>query len=157
MLAEASTLDWMYLGNLYHVLNPAVASPLLIFCSTLCGMIVGLERKAARKAAGGRTIALICIGSTIFTMCSMLLGTGEHNDPGRIAAQVVTGVGFLGAGAIFRTRGTVVGLTTAATIWAVAAIGILVGIGYGFAGVLLAILIVLLLRFHPDKDIFREK
>ena len=100
---------------------------LKLFLSALIGCAVGLEREIRRKPAGFRTLAIICVGSTIFTICSYKLG-GPGN-PDRIAANVVTGVGFLGAGVIFRNGFSVSGITTAATIWIAAALGMLIGIG----------------------------
>jgi len=131
-----------YFGNLHSILPAYAAGAVLIVVSVACGTIAGLEREAKRKPAGLRTVSMICVGSTIFTFASILIGV----DHGRIAAQVVTGVGFLGAGAIIRERGTVIGLTTGATIWAVAAIGVLVGAGYAAGGLVLTLIIVGMLR-----------
>ncbi len=99
----------------------------LVFATVLGGM-VGIEREVRDKPAGFRTIILICVGSCLFTIISQSIG-GPDWDTTRIAAQIVSGIGFLGAGAILRDRGSVFGLTTAATIWAVAAIGMAVGFG----------------------------
>jgi putative Mg2+ transporter-C (MgtC) family protein len=90
------------------------------------GALLGLEREWRGKEAGLRTNTLIAIGSALFAATSITFG----GDPSRIAAQVVTGVGFLGAGAIMRTGGNVHGLTTAAMIWANAAIGLACGAGH---------------------------
>lgn len=98
--------------------------------SFLLGVAVGLEREISDKPAGLRTNVLICLGSTLFTLVSLKM-TGPMTDPTRIAAQVVSGIGFLGAGAIMREGEHVTGLTTAATIFVVAAIGMAVGFGYG--------------------------
>ena len=92
------------------------------------GAAVGLERELRSKAAGLRTNVLICVGSTLFTWLSIEIA-GPYGDPGRIAAQIVTGVGFIGAGTILHSRGHISGLTSAATIWLVAAIGVAVGAG----------------------------
>ena len=140
------TLDklWPYMGDLHQVLSPHVAGVVLILCSVLCGLLVGVERQFKQKPAGARTLTLISVGSTLFTFASILMA-GPQGDRGRIAAQVVTGVGFLGAGAIIQNRGTIVGLTTGATIWTVAAIGVLVGGGYAAAGIVLTALVVLML------------
>lgn len=135
---------WPYLGDLHVVLSPHLAGVVLIFCSVLCGLIVGLERQFKQKPAGARTLTLICVGSTLFTLASILMA-GDAADRTRIAAQVVTGVGFLGAGAIIQNRGNIVGLTTGATIWTVAGIGVLVGGGYAAAGIVLTILVVMML------------
>lgn len=98
--------------------------------AVLYGGAVGLEREIHGKAAGLRTNILICVGSTLFTQLGITLSTGPNGgDPSRIAAQIVTGVGFLGAGTILQSRGHITGLTSAATIWVVAAIGVALGAG----------------------------
>jgi len=99
---------------------------LQLVLATVLGGIVGLERELKGKPAGLRTNILICIGAATFTHLSVSLG---HGDPGRIAAQVLTGVGFIGAGTILHLRGAVTGLTSAATIWVVAAVGMALGSG----------------------------
>ena len=97
-----------------------------ILLALLFGAIVGIEREISGKAAGLRTNVLICIGAAIFTIMSRTMGADDGSVT-RIAAQVVSGVGFLGAGAIIQDRGGVHGLTTAATIWLVAGIGMACG------------------------------
>ena len=130
-----------WLGNLHHVLSGPWAGVVLVVVAILCGIIIGAERESRNKAAGLRTIMLIAVGSCIYTLSSILLGT----DPSRVAAQVVTGVGFLGAGAIIRTRGHIVGLTTGATIWTVAAIGVMVGAGFAAAGLVLTVFVLVMM------------
>ena len=101
--------------------------------AAICGGLIGLERELKGKPAGFRTNILICLGSSMYMAVGLLLvnaGGEATSDPARIAAQVVTGIGFLGAGTIIQQRGRVVGLTTAATIWVVAAIGIVAGAGF---------------------------
>jgi putative Mg2+ transporter-C (MgtC) family protein len=101
--------------------------------AALCGGLIGLERELKRKPAGFRTNILICLGASMYMAVGLLLvsaGGDVASDPARIAAQVVTGIGFLGAGCIIQQRGRIVGLTTAATIWVVAAIGIVAGAGF---------------------------
>ena len=104
----------------------------LIF-SFLMGITIGIERQYRRQEAGLRTFTLICLGSTVAMLLS--IGIPQHysnflgGDPGRIAAQVLTGIGFLGAGAIIQSHGSIHGLTTAASIWVVAVIGLAVGAG----------------------------
>ncbi|MBI4423779.1 MAG: MgtC/SapB family protein [Elusimicrobia bacterium] len=100
-----------------------------LLLSFTLGMVVGLEREISDKPAGLRTNVLICLGSTLFTLVSAKM-SGPMTDPTRIAAQVVSGIGFLGAGAIMREGEHVTGLTTAATIFVVAAIGMAVGFGF---------------------------
>jgi putative Mg2+ transporter-C (MgtC) family protein len=95
--------------------------------ATLLGGAIGLERELSGKPAGLRTNILICIGAVMYTEFSIALATTSAADPTRVAAQIVTGVGFLGAGTILHSRGAVVGLTSAATIWVVAAIGVALG------------------------------
>jgi putative Mg2+ transporter-C (MgtC) family protein len=90
------------------------------------GGVIGFERERRGKPAGLRTNVLICVGATLFTELSISMA-GTVGDPGRVAAQIVTGVGFLGAGTILHSRGYITGLTSAATIWLVAAIGMAVG------------------------------
>ena len=96
--------------------------------ATLLGGLIGLERELKGKPAGLRTNILICIGAATFTHLSIQMGAGT-GDPGRIAAQVLTGIGFIGAGTILHSRGEVTGLTSAATIWVVSAIGMALGMG----------------------------
>ncbi|WP_448698794.1 MgtC/SapB family protein [Mucilaginibacter sp. AW1-3] len=116
---------------------------LKIVLSAVVGCLVGLEREIRRKPAGFRTLALICVGATIFTICSYKLGIDVNRD--RVAANIITGVGFLGAGVIFRNNGSVSGITTAATIWIAAALGMLIGIGeYWLSLITLAISLVIL-------------
>src|SRR6195952_4200650 len=107
---------------------------LKLFLSAFVGCLVGLEREIRRKPAGFRTLAIICLGSTIFTICSYKLGFPDNED--RIAANIITGVGFLGAGVIFRNGLSVSGITTATTIWIAAALGMLIGIGEYWLAVL---------------------
>ena len=97
--------------------------------ATLLGGAIGLERELGGKPAGLRTNILICMGSVLYTKLSITMA-GASFDPTRVAAQIVTGVGFIGAGTILHARGAVVGLTSAATIWVVAAIGVALGGGY---------------------------
>ena len=107
-----------------------------LLVAVVLGSAVGLEREMSGKPAGLRTTILICVGAALFTHLSITIGlisqtpAGQpYGDVTRIAAQIVTGIGFLGAGAILHERGSVLGLTSAATIWAVAAIGMAVGSG----------------------------
>lgn len=97
----------------------------------LLGGIVGYERERVQRPAGLRTHMLLCAGSATFTVASVygFDGLGTVRDPARLAAQILTGIGFLGAGTIFRTGSTVRGLTTASSIWITAAIGIVSGLG----------------------------
>lgn len=112
------------------------------------GAIVGYEREHVGKPAGVRTHGMVALGAALFTVVS-IYGFESVGDPARVAAQVVTGIGFLGAGAILHQRGNVRGLTTAASLWATAAIGVAVGVGMYVMSLETAILVFLLLRFGP--------
>lgn len=123
MTGNAITWNWTQLTDFFF---PRILAALV------CGGIVGFERELKGKAAGIKTNILICLGATLYTCVSLLVSEGaaqRPGDPARIAAQIVSGIGFLGGGAIIQARGTVLGLTTAATIWMVAAMGICVGLG----------------------------
>ena len=130
--------------------NVDINGPILLrlIAAAFLGGLVGLEREIHRKPAGLRTNMFICLGSAIFTLLSDELaskyGIGDHT---RIAAQIVPGIGFLGAGAIIRERGGVVGLTTAATMFVVASIGMAVGGGLYWTGVTACLLVLVLLVF----------
>ncbi|MCB0336251.1 MAG: MgtC/SapB family protein [Bdellovibrionales bacterium] len=115
------------------------------------GALLGLERELAGKDPSLRTFALICAGSCLFTIVSTYAPEGnQYADPARISAQIVSGIGFLGAGAIFRSRVGVQGLTTAALMWLAAAIGMAVGMGHAqlaFEGTLVGLAVMLILKF----------
>lgn len=153
------TLDWWEV-----LLRLALAAAL--------GAAIGLEREIREREAGLRTHLLVSLGSALFTITSAygfhaFLASGQsvvRADPTRIAAQIVTGIGFLGAGAIIRQGLSVRGLTTAATLWVVAAIGLAAGAGYYSAAVISTVLVLvslwplrilafrIFLRFRPDRD-----
>jgi putative Mg2+ transporter-C (MgtC) family protein len=133
-----------WLGDLHAVpgLRREAIGLICIMVSLVCGAFVGIEREKRDKPAGIRTVILISVGSTIFTIISELIAQGRATaDPARLAAQILPGIGFLGAGAILHARGTVVGLTTGATIWTVAAVGVTIGAGYVAAGVAFTVVI----------------
>ena len=110
----------------------------------LCGTIVGIERQARGKPAGVRTSILICVGTSIFVHLGRVTA-GEFGDPVRVLGQLVTGVGFLGAGVIMARESTVTGVTTAAVIWVLAAIGSTIGLGHYPGALALALLTVAVL------------
>ncbi len=115
--------------------------------AALAGCLLGLERELRRKAAGVRTIAVICVSSALFTVLSHYAG-GSTGD--RIASNILTGVGFIGGGVIFRSGLTVDGITTAAVIWASAAIGMAMGLGEFYIGGFTTIIaLILLWALHP--------
>lgn len=120
-----------------------------LFVSLTLGSIVGYERKRKGQPAGLRTFALISMGATLamivsIYICQAYMGL-KNGDPGRIAAQVITGVGFLGAGAIIQMKGSVRGLTTAAGIWMVSTIGLAVGVGLYLLSITATLLILIIL------------
>ncbi len=120
-----------------------------ILTALLLGGLVGLDRERKMKSAGIKTNILICLGACLYTAISLILVTessGGGMDISRIPAQIVSGIGFLGAGAIIQSRGHVIGLTTAATIWVVAAIGLTIGSGYPFVAILFTLTILIILK-----------
>lgn len=123
--------------------------------AALLGAVLGLEREWQRKPAGLRTNMLIAIGSALFTLMSIDLSSDGKGDPTRVASQIVTGIGFLGAGAIIRNNGSVQGLTTAAAIWVNAAIGVACGGGeYHLAFIATGVTLVVLLVLPPLEKWF---
>ncbi len=134
-------------------LTSDISAILLAVC---CGAIIGLERQIKHKPAGLRTNVLICLGAAVFTIISGRMA-GDKDSITRIAAQIVTGVGFLGAGAVIQDRGGIHGLTTAATIWLVSSIGMACGAKlYQLAGVSTLIAIVVLVGLgHLEKTFGR--
>ncbi|MFI3187718.1 MAG: MgtC/SapB family protein [Methylococcaceae bacterium] len=114
--------------------------------------MIGTERERKLKPAGLRTMILICLGSTVFTLISPVLETSS-GESGRVAAQIVTGIGFLGAGAILQGSGSVRGLTSAALIWTTAAIGMVIGAGFGGAGFTLSVLLLVIQRWLQEWKI----
>jgi len=127
--------------------------------AVVLGGAIGWEREASSKPAGLRTNILICVGAALFTDLSIRFGgfaiEGAVRDPSRIAAQIITGIGFLGAGTIIQARGTVTGLTTAATLWVVAGIGMSVGSGsyVEAVGATMFVLVVLVLLAPMENAI----
>lgn len=115
---------------------------LLIFISVLLGVLIGAEREYRNKSAGLRTFILVCFGACLFTILSIKIGV---DDPDRIAANIITGIGFLGAGVIFKGDNKIDGITTATTIWATASIGMAVGSGYVYLSLLGTVLVLLIL------------
>lgn len=131
-----TTLAPIAAASVFELLHVDLLGRLLL--ASVLGGMVGLEREVSGKPAGLRTNLLICVGAALLMELSIgvaalanlentATGTPFRADPGRIAAQIVSGIGFLGAGTIIQSRGNVIGLTTAATIWVVAAIGMAVG------------------------------
>lgn len=127
-----SIINWLNEVLQSTVITPSTAA-IKLFISFLLGAVIGIERQMRRRDAGMRTFTLICMGSTAAMLISIWIPQCYPNflngDPGRIAAQVLTGIGFLGAGAIIQSHGSVQGLTTAACIWVMAVVGLAVGAG----------------------------
>lgn len=117
---------------------------LQVVLATVLGGAIGMERELSGKPAGLRTNILICVGATLFTVLSLKLAA-IRGDPARVAAQILPGVGFIGAGTILHARGSVTGLTSAATIWVVAAIGMALGAGAYTEAVGTTLLVMLIL------------
>ncbi len=130
------------LSDMSQVLSATV--PRLLLAAVLGG-VIGVERSWRRRPAGIRTNMFICFGAALFTTLSEQLALPGHQDPTRIAAQVITGIGFLGAGAILHERGSVSGLTTASTVFVVAAVGMAAGAGLYTTAIFATLLVLLAL------------
>lgn len=128
--------------------NYYVAMGIYIMTAVILGGMVGSDRERKRKSAGFKTHMLICLGATLYTVIGTINASmATVADPSRISAQIVSGIGFLGAGAIIQSRKGIFGLTTAATIWVVAAIGVAIGSGYPISAFLFTVTILLVLKF----------
>jgi putative Mg2+ transporter-C (MgtC) family protein len=124
--------------------------------AVLCGGIIGLERQLRGKAAGIRTSILICLGTQLFVSLGSSFG-GDRVDPTRVLGQVVTGIGFLGGGVILAREGAVIGVTSAAVIWVLAALGSLIGLGHMVAAIILSVVTVgLLIGVELLESVFRR-
>jgi putative Mg2+ transporter-C (MgtC) family protein len=123
-----------------------------LLLAILLGGMIGIEREFRDKSAGFRTIIFICVGATLFTIFSIQI-SGD-NDPARIAANIVTGVGFLGAGVLLRNEGRIIGLTTASIIWLTAAIGMGIGSGHYALAVITALFTLLIIWIFPTIEHF---
>jgi putative Mg2+ transporter-C (MgtC) family protein len=121
---------------------------LRLVVAVVLGALVGYERERKGKPAGVRTHGMVCLGAALFTVVS-LYGFGASSDQSRVAAMIVSGIGFLGAGAVLHQRESVHGLTTAASLWVTAAIGLAVGVGMIGMSFMTTILVFLSLRFGP--------
>ncbi|MCL5278494.1 MAG: MgtC/SapB family protein [Planctomycetes bacterium] len=115
-----------------------------LLCCFLSGIIVGLERQLRGKPMGMRTSALICTGTYVFIAMARHV-SNPVTDPSRAIGQVITGIGFLGAGVILARHGAIIGVTSASAIWVLASIGVVIGVGFPWLGVKLAILTVAIL------------
>ncbi|MCK4646594.1 MAG: MgtC/SapB family protein [Candidatus Aminicenantes bacterium] len=134
---------------------------LKLLLAVALGGIVGLERESSHKPAGFRTNVLICVGATMMMILSVLILHEQKADGdslSRIAAGVITGIGFIGAGTIIQARGSVLGLTTAATLWAVAGLGLVIGAGYYWIAIVFAslILLTLIIFGYVERQYFKK-
>ena len=138
------TIDLEILGSV----NVYIGLGFKMLVSIILGCLIGMEREVKNKAAGVKTNILICLGATLYTAMSLLNLDGVIGvaDPNRTAAQVVSGIGFLGAGTILQSRGAIIGLTTAATIWVVAAVGVTIGMGFPGVAIIFTITVLTVLR-----------
>jgi putative Mg2+ transporter-C (MgtC) family protein len=120
-----------------------------VMSAIVLGGMVGYDREKKMKSAGLKTNIMICLGATLYTVISLLnvKGYPVPVDPNRVGAQIVSGIGFLGAGAIIQGRGAVIGMTTAATIWVVAAIGYTIGIGYPICAAIFSLTVLIVLKW----------
>ncbi len=132
-----------------------------LLAALVLSAIIGLERQVHEKPAGIRTHALVGLGATIMTICGVLITSEYANaggttsvDPSRLASVVIQGIGFIGAGVIIQSRGSVKGLTSAATLWFVAALGIATGFGFwemAAAATIMALLLLIIFKKHEDE------
>src|SRR5262245_6858513 len=129
-------------------LDTADVNKLLL--ALLLGGDIGIEREFRGKSAGFRTIILITMGSTLFSILSLRIV--ESCDVDRIAANLVVGIGFLGAGVIFKEENRILGLTTASTIWVSAALGLCIGVGYWPVAITVAAMVIVVLTFLPKIE-----
>lgn len=143
--------DWSAIYDAINSVEVTTASSIFKMClSMLLGSVIGLERKRKGQSAGIRTFSLISMGATLAMILSIYVPQEymglKNGDPGRIAAQVISGIGFLGAGAIIQMKGSVRGLTTAAGIWMIAIIGMAVGLGMYTLSIFACLLIYFILQ-----------
>ncbi|MBN2219650.1 MAG: MgtC/SapB family protein [Kosmotogaceae bacterium] len=128
---------------------------LRLFCALVAGALIGVTRERIYKPAGLRTHSLICVGAAFITVLSTtVFVTAEHGDPGRVAAQIVSGIGFLGAGTILKKGFSVKGLTTAATLWVTAAVGMGFGSGEYLLSLVVTVFALLIILFLKRIELF---
>jgi putative Mg2+ transporter-C (MgtC) family protein len=120
--------------------------------SVLCGGLLGIEREYLNKSAGLRTIVLICLGSTVFTMVSQRIGASDD----RVAANIITGIGFIGAGVIFKENFNVKGLTSAAVIWISSAVGMVIGIREFYLAYALTFIVLIVLSGFAQLEVMMD-
>jgi putative Mg2+ transporter-C (MgtC) family protein len=128
-------------------------SAIRLVLAMVLGGVIGWQRESADKPAGFRTHILVCVGAALYTLVSAVGFFGTGADPARVASNVVVGIGFLGAGTIWRTGVTVQGLTTAASLWTVAAIGVAAGIGYYVGAIFTTVIVVAVLTLFKVFEV----
>ena len=128
---------------------------LKVLIATICGAIIGYDREVKQKVAGLRTNILICVGCAIFTASSFFISDNLSNiDPTRIIGQIITGIGFLGAGVIVKNDDKVVGVTTAAFIWVISAIGVLIGCGFLIMPIILSLGLLIISKLFEKVETY---
>lgn len=148
--------------NLVIFFNSEVAQTIIRIILSVCfGALIGLEREHAHRPAGLRTHILVCLGSCLVMLTSEFVYETYHQfspnmDVNRLGAQVISGIGFLGAGTIIRNGSSIKGLTTAASIWAVACIGLATGVGYYLGATVVTITIFIALSFIKSSNLFHN-
>ncbi len=155
-MAMPATMNIEFFGDI----NPYIGMGIKIVTSLILGGLIGFDRESKMKTAGIKTNIMICLGATLFTASSFLNLLDHPNaDPNRIAAQIVSGIGFLGAGTIFHGKGFISGLTTAATMWVVAAIGVAIGSGFPITATIFTFTVLIVLSaISPIYNLFgRQK
>lgn len=126
-----------------------------VLVAALSGALIGYERASNDGPAGMKTCMLVCVGATLYAHVGVALFEVTHTgDPSRIAAQIVTGIGFLGAGSILRGAEGVTGLTTAAAIWFIGAVGIIIGCGFPISGALISVIVVALMQITRRLEVW---
>ncbi len=134
------------------VLEQIGVAALRLSLALVLGGLIGWQRESAEKPAGFRTHILVCVGAALFTLISAVGFFGTGADPARVASNIVVGIGFLGAGTIWRTGVTVQGLTTAASLWTVAAIGTAAGVGYYIGAILTTAIVAAVLTLFKGLE-----
>ena len=141
------------LDNEFLMVLPNILLKVLI--ATICGAIIGYDREVKQKVAGLRTNILICVGCAIFTASSFFIRDNLSNiDPTRIIGQIITGIGFLGAGVIVKNDDKVVGVTTAAFIWVISAIGVLIGCGFLIMPIILSLGLLIISKLFEKVETY---
>jgi len=141
-------------------ISPTIVIAIKLLVAVACGGAIGFERELSHKPAGLRTNVLVCVGATLFMIVSRHIGGGApYTDPARLVAQVVTAIGFIGAGVILQSRGSISGLTTAATILLGGAVGVTIGEGMFTVAVMTTVLVivVLVLLRKVERAIVRRR